>query len=163
LNVVPDWAYGVVDWLELGAYVTVYSWTGNGQRLIDGAKLRAEFVVPQLAGYECASVTAPACNLARVVTPQRGYPSRSQRRTGPRAQGIRLRSGGPGSGYRPYGPGFPHRYVAPEGAAGEPTRSAPRRQERTPDSSRRRPICGLPEGTKKQPKNSCEMRKKPCR
>src|SRR6202040_853741 len=46
LNGVPEWAFGVVDWLELGAYVPVYSWTGNGRFLIDGAKLRAEFVVP---------------------------------------------------------------------------------------------------------------------
>jgi hypothetical protein len=46
LNGVPEWAYGVTDWLELGAYVPVYSWTGNGRFLIDGAKLRAEFVVP---------------------------------------------------------------------------------------------------------------------
>jgi hypothetical protein len=46
VNGVPEWVYGVVDWLELGAYVPVYSWTGSGQRLIDGAKLRAEFVVP---------------------------------------------------------------------------------------------------------------------
>jgi hypothetical protein len=46
LNGVPEWAYGVTDWLELGAYVPLYSWTGNGRFLIDGAKLRAEFVVP---------------------------------------------------------------------------------------------------------------------
>jgi hypothetical protein len=46
LNGVPEWAYGIVDWLELGAYTPVYSWTGNGRVLIDGAKLRAEFVVP---------------------------------------------------------------------------------------------------------------------
>jgi hypothetical protein len=46
LNGVPEWAYGVSDWLELGAYVPLYSWTGNGRFLIDGAKLRAEFVVP---------------------------------------------------------------------------------------------------------------------
>jgi len=46
---VPEWAYGVVDWLELGAYAPVYSWTGNGRVLIDGAKLRAEFVVPYAA------------------------------------------------------------------------------------------------------------------
>jgi hypothetical protein len=31
LNGVPEWAYGVVDWLELGAYMPVYSWTGSGQ------------------------------------------------------------------------------------------------------------------------------------
>jgi hypothetical protein len=46
LNGVPEWAWGVADWLELGAYVPLYSWTGNGRFLIDGAKLRAEFVVP---------------------------------------------------------------------------------------------------------------------
>ena len=46
LNGVPEWAYGVTDWLELGAYLPLYSWTGNGRFLIDGAKLRAEFVVP---------------------------------------------------------------------------------------------------------------------
>ena len=46
LNGVPEWAYGVTDWLELGAYVPLYSWTGSGHFLIDGAKLRAEFVVP---------------------------------------------------------------------------------------------------------------------
>jgi hypothetical protein len=36
----------VTDWLELGAYSPLYSWTGSGHFLIDGAKLRAEFVVP---------------------------------------------------------------------------------------------------------------------
>jgi len=46
LNGVPEWAYGVTDWLELGAYLPLYSWTGTGRFLIDGAKLRAEFVVP---------------------------------------------------------------------------------------------------------------------
>jgi hypothetical protein len=45
LNGVPEWAYGVTDWLELGAYLPLYSWTG-GRLLIDGAKLRAEFVAP---------------------------------------------------------------------------------------------------------------------
>ena len=49
LNGVPEWAWGVTDWLELGTYAPVYSWTGNGRFLIDGAKLRAEFVVPQAA------------------------------------------------------------------------------------------------------------------
>jgi len=49
LSGVLEWAYGVVDWLELGAYVPVYSWTGNGRVLIDGAKLRGEFVVPHAA------------------------------------------------------------------------------------------------------------------
>jgi hypothetical protein len=46
LNGVPEWAYGLTDWFELGAYAPLYSWTGNGRLLIDGAKLRAEFVVP---------------------------------------------------------------------------------------------------------------------
>jgi hypothetical protein len=46
LNGVPEWALGVADWLELGAYLPLYSWTGAGRFLIDGAKLRAEFVVP---------------------------------------------------------------------------------------------------------------------
>jgi hypothetical protein len=46
LNGVPEWAYGVADWLELGAYLPLYSWTGDERLLIDGAKLRAEFVVP---------------------------------------------------------------------------------------------------------------------
>jgi hypothetical protein len=46
LNGVPEWAYGVVDWLELGAYLPLYSLTGSGHFQIDGAKLRAEFVVP---------------------------------------------------------------------------------------------------------------------
>ena len=46
LNGVPEWAYGVTDWLELGLYLPLYSWTGTRHFLIDGAKLRAEFVVP---------------------------------------------------------------------------------------------------------------------
>jgi hypothetical protein len=49
LNGVPEWALGITDWLEFGAYVPVYSWTGDGRFLIDGAKLRAEFVVPHAA------------------------------------------------------------------------------------------------------------------
>lgn len=44
-----EWAWGITDWLELGAYAAVYSWTGDGRFLIDGAKLRAEFVVPHAA------------------------------------------------------------------------------------------------------------------
>ncbi|MBV9200146.1 MAG: hypothetical protein JOY83_10525, partial [Alphaproteobacteria bacterium] len=41
LNGVPEWALGITDWLELGAYAPLYSWTGTGRVLIDGAKLRA--------------------------------------------------------------------------------------------------------------------------
>jgi hypothetical protein len=40
---------GITDWLELGACAPVCSWTGDGRFLIDGAKLRAEFVVPRAA------------------------------------------------------------------------------------------------------------------
>ena len=43
LNGVPEWALGITEWLELGAYAPLYSWTGTGRFLIDGAKLRAEF------------------------------------------------------------------------------------------------------------------------
>jgi hypothetical protein len=46
LKGVPEWAYGVVDWLELGAYLPLDSLTGSVHFQIDGAKLRAEFVVP---------------------------------------------------------------------------------------------------------------------
>jgi hypothetical protein len=49
LNGVPEWALGVTEWLELGAYAPVYSRTGDGRFLVDGAKLRAEFVVPHAA------------------------------------------------------------------------------------------------------------------
>jgi hypothetical protein len=44
-NGVPEWAWGITDWLELGAYAAVYSWAGDGRFLIDGA----EFVVPHAA------------------------------------------------------------------------------------------------------------------
>jgi hypothetical protein len=46
LNGVPELAYGVNDWFEAGVYFPVYSVTGNGDLLFDGAKLRALFVVP---------------------------------------------------------------------------------------------------------------------
>ena len=36
----------MTDWLELGTYLPLYSLTGSGHFQIDGAKLRAEFVVP---------------------------------------------------------------------------------------------------------------------
>jgi len=49
LNGVPEWAYGVRDWFELGAYVPIYSLTGGGQLLFDGVKLRTLFVVPHAA------------------------------------------------------------------------------------------------------------------
>jgi len=46
LNGVPEWAYGVTDWLEVGTYFPVYSYTNDGHLLFDGMKLRALFVVP---------------------------------------------------------------------------------------------------------------------
>ncbi len=46
LNGVPEWAYGVADWLELGAYLPVYTLSNSGRLEIDGAKLRALFVSP---------------------------------------------------------------------------------------------------------------------
>jgi hypothetical protein len=49
LNGVPEWAYGVRDWFELGAYVPIYSLTGGRQLLFDGVKLRTLFVVPHAA------------------------------------------------------------------------------------------------------------------
>jgi hypothetical protein len=41
-----EWAYGVTDWFEAGAYMPVYTITRRGQILLDGAKLRALFAVP---------------------------------------------------------------------------------------------------------------------
>lgn len=46
LNGVPEWAYGVSDWFEAGLYLPVYTRTGDGALLFDGAKLRALFVAP---------------------------------------------------------------------------------------------------------------------
>jgi hypothetical protein len=46
LNGVPEYAYGVNDWLELGAYLPLYSLTRDGRLLINGGKLRALVAVP---------------------------------------------------------------------------------------------------------------------
>jgi hypothetical protein len=46
LNGVPEWAWGAAPWLELGAYLPLYSVTRDGRFEFDGAKLRALFVVP---------------------------------------------------------------------------------------------------------------------
>jgi hypothetical protein len=48
-NGVPEYAYGITDWLELGAYLPLYTLTGAGRFQIDGAKLRALFAVPHAA------------------------------------------------------------------------------------------------------------------
>jgi hypothetical protein len=46
LNGVPEWAYGVADWFEAGAYLPIYTRTADGALLFDGVKLRALFVAP---------------------------------------------------------------------------------------------------------------------
>ncbi len=46
LNGVPEWAYGVNDWLELGTYVPVYTLTRDGALKFDSVKIRALFAVP---------------------------------------------------------------------------------------------------------------------
>jgi hypothetical protein len=44
-----EWAYGVSEWFEAGAYLPVFTFTRTGQLLLDGAKLRALFAVPHAA------------------------------------------------------------------------------------------------------------------
>src|SRR5882724_3000495 len=46
LNGVPEWAYGVNDWLELGTYLPVYSIAPGGHYYVESVKLRALFAVP---------------------------------------------------------------------------------------------------------------------
>ncbi len=46
VNGAVEWAYGVSEWFEAGAYLPVYSLTRDGQILIDGVKARALFAVP---------------------------------------------------------------------------------------------------------------------
>jgi len=46
LNGVPEWACGATEWLELGTYIPLDTLTGSGHFQLDGAKLQAEFVVP---------------------------------------------------------------------------------------------------------------------
>src|SRR6516162_8181240 len=49
LNGVPEYALGVTPWLELDAYLPLYTITGDERALIDGAKVRALFVSPNAA------------------------------------------------------------------------------------------------------------------
>jgi hypothetical protein len=49
LNGVPEYALGVADWLELGAYLPLYSVTRTGRFLINGGKLRILFAAPHAA------------------------------------------------------------------------------------------------------------------
>ena len=46
VNGAVEWAYGVSDWFEAGAYFPVYSVTRDGTLQVDGAKARALFAVP---------------------------------------------------------------------------------------------------------------------
>ena len=46
LNGVPEFAYGVTEWLEAGLYFPLYSVRGDGEVQFDGFKLRALFAVP---------------------------------------------------------------------------------------------------------------------
>jgi hypothetical protein len=52
LNGVPEWAYGVTDWLELGTYLPLYTLTNNDHLEFNGGKLRALFVVPHAKEQE---------------------------------------------------------------------------------------------------------------
>lgn len=49
LNGVPEFAYGVTDWLEAGLYLPLYSVRGDGGVQLDGFKLRALFAEPHVA------------------------------------------------------------------------------------------------------------------
>ena len=49
LNGVPEFAYGVTDWMEAGLYLPLYTVTGRGKVQLDGFKLRALFVEPDAA------------------------------------------------------------------------------------------------------------------
>jgi hypothetical protein len=49
LNGVPEFAYGVTDWMEAGLYLPLYSIRGDGGAQLDGFKLRALFAVPHAA------------------------------------------------------------------------------------------------------------------
>jgi len=49
LNGVPEYGLGITPWLELGAYLPLYTVTRDRRMLIDGGKLRALFVLPDAA------------------------------------------------------------------------------------------------------------------
>lgn len=53
LNGVAEWASGVVDWLEAGLYLPLYSLSGDGSLSYDGFKVRALFVKPDAAEQRC--------------------------------------------------------------------------------------------------------------
>ena len=49
LNGVPEWAYGVNDWLEVGLYLPLYSADSDHGFGVNGVKLRTLFAVPNAA------------------------------------------------------------------------------------------------------------------
>ena len=49
LNGVPEWAYGVMPWMEAGLYLPLYSYASDGSLTFNGYKLRALFVKPDAA------------------------------------------------------------------------------------------------------------------
>jgi hypothetical protein len=49
LNGVPEFSYGVTDWLEAGLYLPVYTLTADGRAELDSTKIRALFVTPYAA------------------------------------------------------------------------------------------------------------------
>src|ERR1700693_2437587 len=51
LNGVPEWAYGVTDWFELGLYLPLYSISKDRGASINGGKLRLLFVRPHAAEH----------------------------------------------------------------------------------------------------------------
>jgi hypothetical protein len=46
LNGVPEWAYGMTDWFEMGLYLPLYSIDKHRGAVLDGFKLRTLFAVP---------------------------------------------------------------------------------------------------------------------
>jgi len=46
---VPEWAYGVTEWFELGLYVPLYSFTKDYGSSLNGFKIRTLFAVPEAA------------------------------------------------------------------------------------------------------------------
>lgn len=49
LNGVPEWGFGATEWLELGLYLPLYTFTRNGRFLVNGGKVRLLFAEPHAA------------------------------------------------------------------------------------------------------------------
>jgi hypothetical protein len=71
LNGVPEWALGITEWLELGAYAPLYSRTGTGRLLIDGAKLHEGEVLDMLVQHR--RDTRAALRLMRNLLKKQGF------------------------------------------------------------------------------------------